>query len=68
MNNFTDTQKESINYIFENLYKDSEELEIIKNKEDSETIDDKLEEITQYYESAGFDFNTDDDLFNFLGL
>ena len=35
MNNFTDTQKERINYIFENLYKDSEELEIIKNKEDS---------------------------------
>ena len=68
MNNFTDTQKGRINYIFENLYKDSEELEIIDNKEEFETIDDKLEEITQYYESAGFDFYTDDDIFNFLGL
>ena len=68
MNNLTNIQIERINNIFKNIYKDSEELEIIKNKEDSETIDDKLEEITQYYESAGFDFNTDDDLFNFLGL
>lgn len=67
MNNFTDTQKERINYIFENLYND-EELEMNFDKEEFTTIDDKLEEITQYYEAAGFAFDTDDDLFSFLGL
>ena len=60
MNNLTNIQIERINNIFKNIYKGYEK--------EFETLDDKIEAITQYYESAGFDFNTDDDLFNFLGL
>ena len=60
MNNLTNIQIERINNIFKNIYKGYEK--------EFETLDDKIEAITQYYESAGFDFKTDDDLFNFLGL
>ena len=33
-----------------------------------ETLDDKIEAITQYYESAGFDFKTENDVLSFLGV
>ena len=60
MNNLTNIQIERINNIFKNIYKGYEK--------EFETLDDKIESITQYYESAGFDFKTENDLLSFLGV
>lgn len=60
MNNLTNIQIERINNIFKNIYNGYEK--------EFETLDDKIEAITQYYESAGFDFKTENDVLSFLGV
>ena len=60
MNNLTNIQIERINNIFKNIYKGYEK--------EFETLDDKIEAITQYYESAGFDFKTENDVLSSLGV
>ena len=60
MNNLTNIQIKRINNIFKNIYNGYEK--------EFETLDDKIEAITQYYESAGFDFKTENDVLSFLGV
>ena len=60
MNNLTNIQIERINNIFKNIYKGYEK--------EFETLDDKIEAITQYYESAGFDFKTENDVLSLYNI
>lgn len=52
-------------------------VEFVESAEDSSnenesfediSIEDKIEEIWQYYECAGFDFKTEEDFWRFLGI
>lgn len=61
MKNLTEKQIERVNEVFEDLY--------YGEYEEIETIEDKIEAIEQYYESAGFDIGTNEEKFwSFLGL
>lgn len=58
MENLTKEQMERINEVFED----------ITCGEEFESIEDKIEAICQYYDCAGFEIETEKDLFKFLGI
>lgn len=60
MENLTKEQIEVIEGIFESVYYGEEE--------GIETIEDKIEALFQYYDSAGFGIKTEQDLFRLLGI
>lgn len=65
MENLTSEQIEAINGIFETIggYELSDE-----EMEEFETIEDKIEGIWNYYECAGFEIKTEQDLFRLLNI
>lgn len=60
MKNLTKEQIERINEVFEDIYYGEDE--------GIETIEDKIEAISQYYDCAGFEIETEKDLFKLLGI
>lgn len=62
MKNLTEEQIERINEVFEDIT-NGEDL-----GKDFESIEDKIEGIWQYYDCAGFDIATEEDLFRFLDI
>lgn len=60
MENLTKEQIERINEVFDSI--GGEEMQEI------ESLEDKIEAISQYYDCAGFEIETEKDLFKFLGI
>lgn len=70
MKNLTNEQIERINEIYDSLYGDLSEEELIAMYgTNAISLEDKIEDITQYYEAAGFDIGKSEENFKrFLGV
>lgn len=70
MKNLTEEQIERINEVFESIGGGqlTEEETIAMYGSNTISLEDKIEDIWQYYDCAGFDIATEEDLFRFLDI